>query len=182
MSKRQESDEYWVINLLENIFREHASRQHRFPFLLGDVGKNGRRVSLPVDAYFAQANVAVEFAEKQHSQSIAHFDKPDKMTISGVHRGEQRKLYDIRKVQTLKEEGIPLLVVSHSEFQCKTDGRLVRDLHADNAVLVKRVAALAEERKRVGHRISWGDPSRFAASVAQIEVLGPVKRTIVSGA
>jgi hypothetical protein len=33
---------------------------------------------------------SVEVYEQQHDQPVAHFDKPDKLTISGVHRCEQR--------------------------------------------------------------------------------------------
>jgi hypothetical protein len=34
----------------------------------------------------------VEYREPQHDRRVAHFDKPERVTVSGVHRGIQRAL------------------------------------------------------------------------------------------
>lgn len=86
---RTGSDEAWIIEICDAILGKPASRQHRFPFLLGDPGPSGRRASLPVDAYYADLRLVIEYHERQHTQRVALFD--DKNTVSGVLRGEQRR-------------------------------------------------------------------------------------------
>ena len=46
---RADSDEYYVIDLCDEVLGRKASRQHRFDFLTGDTGKR-----LPVDAYYEE--------------------------------------------------------------------------------------------------------------------------------
>jgi hypothetical protein len=41
--------------------------------------------------------VVVEYRELQHDHPVAHFDKPDRLTVSGVHRGVERAHYDARR-------------------------------------------------------------------------------------
>jgi hypothetical protein len=94
---RDASDEAYVIDLCNEILGERARRQHCFDWLLGDPGTSGGRLRLPVDAYYRDHGLIVEYQERQHDEPVAHFDKPDRMTASGVHRGEQRKLYDRRR-------------------------------------------------------------------------------------
>lgn len=89
---RADSDEFYVLDLCDLVLAEVGSRQHGFDWLLGDPGSPGRRARLPVDGYWPQANVVVEYRERQHDQSVTHFDKPDRLTVSGVHRGLQRAL------------------------------------------------------------------------------------------
>jgi len=74
-----------------------CSRQQRFPRLLGDPGVNGASVALPVDGYWHDLRLIVEYRERQHDKATPFFDKPDRLTVSGVHRGEQRRLYDERR-------------------------------------------------------------------------------------
>jgi hypothetical protein len=99
-----------------------GSRQHRFSFLLGDAG-----TKLPVDAYYETLNLVVEFNELQHTKAVKHFDKPDKMTVSGVHRGEQRKIYDKRKRDVLPQHGISVIDIPYSAFECDNKGKIMRD-------------------------------------------------------
>lgn len=81
----------------------------------------------------------VEYREIQHSQPIAHFDKPDRPTVSGVHRGEQRKLYDQRRREVLPEHGIRLVELDCSEFARNSSGRLERNAPADRLVISERL-------------------------------------------
>ena len=81
-----------MVDLCDAILREPASRQHRFDWLrLGDPGRDGRRRTLPVDAYYTGHRLVIEYRERQHEEPVAHFDKPDMLTVSGVHRGIQRR-------------------------------------------------------------------------------------------
>jgi hypothetical protein len=45
---------------------------------------------LPVDAYFPERGIVVEYYD-QHEEAVTFFDKPDQLTVSGVHRGAQRR-------------------------------------------------------------------------------------------
>jgi hypothetical protein len=62
---RADSDEAYVLDLCDAILREPASRQHRFDWLVGDPGRNGRSRALPVDAYYAARRLVVECRERQ---------------------------------------------------------------------------------------------------------------------
>jgi hypothetical protein len=92
ISKSKDSDENYVLNLCDEVLNQKGLRQHRFDFLRGDSG-----TKLPVDIYYPSLNLVIEYRETQHTNSVKHFDKPDVMTVSGVHRGEQRKIYDQRR-------------------------------------------------------------------------------------
>lgn len=106
---RNGSDEYYVIDLCDEILGCKASRQHRFDFLKGDKGTR-----LPVDAYYPLLNLVVEYHESQHTKSTPFFDK--KQTVSGVSRGEQRRIYDQLRRELLPKHGIKLVVISYTDF------------------------------------------------------------------
>ncbi len=94
---RKDSDEYYVIDLCDKVLGLIGSRQHHFEFLLGDIGENGKKAKLPVDVYYQELNLVIENKEQQHTKAIKHFDKPDILTLSGVPRSEQRRIYDLRR-------------------------------------------------------------------------------------
>lgn len=129
---RVNSDEYYVINLCNEVLGREASKQHKFDFLKGD---SGRR--LPVDAFYQDLNLVVEYCESQHTESVPFFDR--KETVSGVSRGEQRKLYDERRRNILPEHGIKLIEIHYSDFgeakhiqrDYKKDKEIVRRLLKD---------------------------------------------------
>lgn len=140
MPSRRDSDEAYVINLCEDILRENACRQHRFEWLTGDESpRTHRRRRLPVDAYWPALSLVVEYRERQHDEPVHHFDKPHRLTVSGVHRGLQRKLYDERREKELPKHGIRLIVVRPRDLDSDGRGRLRRnrelDLQALRAIL-----------------------------------------------
>lgn len=139
MAVRAESDEHYVLDLCDQIIGAEGSRQHRFEWLLGDQSPStGRRIALPVDGYWEAERLVVEFAESQHSQPTPHFDKPDVPTVSGVHRGVQRALYDDRRRRLIPEHGLRLVIISAADFQLKgkrIDRNRDRDLEIVTAVL-----------------------------------------------
>jgi len=131
---RKNSDEHYVIDLCDQLLGIRGSRQHRFPFLLGDSGRK-----LPVDVYYESLNLVIEFNEQQHSKAVKHFDKPDKLTVSGVHRGEQRKLYDRRKRSVLPKQGIRVIDISYSAFLSSSNGKILRDKSVDLNIVKKHI-------------------------------------------
>lgn len=124
---RKGSDEHYVIDLCDEILGLEGSRQHKFDFLLGDPGKTGSRAKLPVDVYYEKLQLVIEFNEQQHSKAVNHFDKPNKITVSGVHRGEQRRIYDQRKKSVLPKHGIKIITISYDLFKCTSNGKLIRN-------------------------------------------------------
>ena len=132
-------DEHYVLDLCDKVLGLTSSRQHKFDFLLGDMGKNGQRRKLPVDSYYENLNLVIEYYEKQHTENVEHFDKRNKMTISGVHRGEQRKIYDERRRQVLPQNNIKLIEISYSDFNFNRQKRIIRDLKHDTEIVKQKL-------------------------------------------
>ncbi|ROI10782.1 hypothetical protein EGI11_02505 [Chryseobacterium sp. H3056] len=124
-AKTSDRDENYVLDLCDEVLDLIGSRQHRFEFLLGDAG-----TKLPVDIYYKEHNLVIEYREYQHTNAVKHFDKPDKMTVSGVHRGEQRKIYDQRRRDILPAKGIKLIEIDYTEF-AHSKNRIMRDKEKD---------------------------------------------------
>jgi len=136
--KRDTSDEAYVIDLCDSILGECALRQHRFAWLRGDEGRTGSR-ALPVDAYYPSAGVVVEYREIQHDGGVPFFDR--RATLSGVGRGEQRRIYDERRDQLIPGEGLRLVVIKPTDLDSDRRGRLVRSLSADKEAVEKLLSA-----------------------------------------
>src|SRR5512139_2793547 len=110
MVPRIESDEKYILDLVAEVLAEPEYRwQHRFPTLLGDPGKDGRCRPLPVDGYFPRHRLIVEYWERQHSAPVPFMDEG--LTISGVSRGHQRRLYDQRRQTWAEINGMRLVIL-----------------------------------------------------------------------
>lgn len=132
----KQSDESYVLDLCDQVLGCKSTRQATFEFLRGDSRDPGRLgVQLPVDAYWPDLNLVVEYRERQHVMAIAHFDKPHKITVSGVHRGEQRRIYDQRRRDVLPKAGIHLVEILYSELAHNSRGRLCRRMLDDIEVV-----------------------------------------------
>lgn len=126
--KQEERDEEYVIDLCDEILDLKASRQHRFDFLTGDTG-----YKLPVDAYYKELELVVEYNEKQHTESVNLFDK--KKTVSDVLRDEQRKIYDERRKKVLPQHGISIVIISYDDFNHDMRKRIKREKANDLKVI-----------------------------------------------
>ena len=58
--------------------------------------------------------------ESQHYVPTRHFDKPDVLTVSGVHRGVQRRLYDERRSAQVPLHGLALVTIPIAEFEVRS--------------------------------------------------------------
>jgi hypothetical protein len=130
---RKESDEKYVLDIVAEILGEKYEWQKRFDTLLGDPGRKGNRIKLPVDAYFPDSNLIVEYREKQHYQPVSIMDR--RMTVSGVPRGEQRKIYDLRKERWATDYSIRILVITYINLAHKPYGRLLRNRDEDRTII-----------------------------------------------
>lgn len=134
---RKDSDEHYILNLCDEVLQTKGLRQHRFDFLLGDPNAQGKCAKLPVDSYYPELNLVIEYKEQQHTKPNKHFDKPDLFTVSGVHRGVQRKIYDQRRLDVLPKHGIKVIEISFSDFVFDRKDKIVRDLKRDLEILKK---------------------------------------------
>jgi hypothetical protein len=139
-SAREYSDESYIIDLCDEVLNRRASRQQTFDFLRGDARPGRAGYPLPVDAYYSDLNLVIEYHERQHTEPVHHFDKPDVLTVSGVHRGEQRRLYDQKRRDILTAHSIKLVELSFTDFARSGARQLKRDKNADVDVLRTRLS------------------------------------------
>ncbi len=132
-------DEDYIIDLCDRVLCHTAIRQHRFDFLRGDTGHR-----LPVDAYYPNLKLVIEYRERQHFEHVSFWDK--KPTASGVARGEQRALYDQRRRDVLPDHGIDLVELCCLDFQCDRGKRLLRDTANDVVVIRKKLTRWLDGR------------------------------------
>ena len=132
--QRKDSDEAYVIDLCDEVLKLKGSRQHKFDFLKGDAG-----TKLPVDVYYPSLNLVVEYRERQHTEPVKLFDK--RQTVSGVSRGEQRKIYDQRRRDVLPEHGIKLVEIGYDDFKHSSAKRIIRNPLLDILTIKKLVEA-----------------------------------------
>ena len=138
MASRTLSDETYVIDLCDEVLGMLALRQHRFDFLRGDAGPGKQGTRLPVDAYYPELQLVVEYCERQHTEAIPIMDR--RMTVSGVDRGTQRAIYDQRRRDILPQHGIELVELSYVDFAHDKNKRLCRRRPEDLAVLRQALA------------------------------------------
>ncbi|WP_290862830.1 hypothetical protein [Flavobacterium sp.] len=125
-SSRKDRDEHYVLDLCDEVLGRKGLRQHRFDFLLGDPNAQGKCDKLPVDSFYPELNLVIEYKEQQHTKPNKHFDKPDIFTVSGVHRGEQRKIYDQRRLEVLPKHGIKVIEIFYSDFNHDSKNKIFR--------------------------------------------------------
>jgi len=126
---RADSDEAYVVSLCDRILGRTALRGHRFPFLVGD---SGRR--LPVDAYYPELNLVVEYRERQHTEAVPFFDR--RVTVSGIPRGLQRARYDQLRRDVLPKHGIRVVELNYALFPHSSRKRLLRT--PGDAAIIRR--------------------------------------------
>lgn len=153
MPPRIESDEKYILDLVAKVLAEPDYRwQHRFPTLLGDPGKDGQRRPLPVDGYFPRHRLIVEYWEKQHSAPVPIMDEG--MTISGVSRGHQRRLYDQRRQTWAEANGLHLVILDYRGFVADEQGRLLRDHARDLNIVANALQAAGVLAEPARQRLS----------------------------
>lgn len=154
MGSRADSDEHYVLGLCDEILGTVGLRQSTFEWLRGDPSpKRPRGTTLPVDGFWPDLGLVVEFQEEQHSKPSSLFDRRE--TISGVDRGEQRRLYDARKRTLIPEHGLRLVVIDKSAFAVKSK-RIVRVRLRDIAV-VRQHLELCLRQQAQRHRPGLSD-------------------------
>jgi hypothetical protein len=121
---KAQPDEHYILDLCDQLLGP-SERQKRFDWLTGDPSlTTGKKTRLPLDGYWDKYRLAIEFQEKQHFEPVPFWDQ--KLTASGMTRGEQRKVYDLRKVEKTAEHGVRLLHIRQDAFPM-SKGKINRD-------------------------------------------------------
>jgi len=135
--KRESTDEFYILDLCDEILNEKASRKHTFSSLLGDMHKRGKiRTKLPLAAYYKNANLVIEFLAKKNKSEEA-LAKLEVITTSGITRGEQIIRYNKRRRDVLEKKSINLLEIDYLDFECDAKKNLIREKDKDIKLLKK---------------------------------------------
>jgi hypothetical protein len=139
---RANSDETYVISLCDEVLSLKADRQKRFPFLLGDLHKNGKtQTMLPVDAYYEELQLVIEYKEIQNFRPVVASnkieDEEDEETSKTLSREELRRIYDERRAKVLPENDISMVVISYSDFEFDNENKIIRDKESDLKIVQK---------------------------------------------
>ena len=124
----QNSDEFYLVNLCDELLEQKASRKHTFDTLVGNLHKRGKgRSKLPLDAYYADLKLVVEFFRKDED-----FDELDKK--------EQARMIQIKRYNELKKKAIlkkdlRLIEINYTSFECDETNKLIRNTEDDKLIL-----------------------------------------------
>jgi hypothetical protein len=129
---RANSDEHYIIDLCDKILERKASRGHRFRFLLGYPSlKTGKQSKLPVDGYYDELKLVIEYREWQHEE---HRKVDKRITAADIPRYQQRSDYDQLRRDILPQYNIRLIEIDYIAFNVKNK-KLVRDKEHDEKIL-----------------------------------------------
>ncbi|TDU30564.1 hypothetical protein [Arthrobacter sp. JUb115] len=141
-AKPEKRDEHYVLALCSDTLGLPCIGQQSFDWLRGDPSlKNGKRKTLPIDGYFEELGLVVEYHERQHSEAVPFFDS--KVTSTAMLRGPQRSLYDARKAALIPQHGMALLVIDYRDFANK-EGKIVHDPARDRQIVAALLARTAQ--------------------------------------
>jgi len=117
----ENSDEFYLVNLCDELFKQKASRKHTFDNLLGNMHKKGKgRTKLPLAAYYEDLKLAIDFKGKKHDSE---------------EREERLRVYGLRKKEVLERKKIKLILIDYTDFECDENQKLVRNEAQDLSVL-----------------------------------------------
>jgi hypothetical protein len=143
---RRRRDEAYALDFCDQAIGSNSVREAKLDWLLGDPGKDRRCRKLPVDAYWPDLGLVVEFWESQHEQPVPFFDKPDQLTVSGIPRSAQRALYDQRRLELIPRHNLSLFVIRKSELECTPYGRLTYAWSEDLATIRRKLETFVNAR------------------------------------
>lgn len=124
----QNSDEYYLVNLCDELLKQKASRKHTFGTLVGNLHKRGKgRTKLPLDAYYEDLKLVLEFFEKNVAT--------DELDEKEQARKAQIKYYDQLKKKAILNKKLRLIEINYALFECNDANKLIRNTENDRLVL-----------------------------------------------
>ncbi|MEP4781263.1 MAG: hypothetical protein ABJZ18_09830 [Algibacter sp.] len=122
------SDEFYLVNLCDELLEQEASRKHTFETLVGNLHKRGKgRTKLPLDAYYENLKLVIEFSRQEED-----FDALDK---KGQARMIQVQRYNHLKKKAIIQKDLRLIEISYATFECDDANKLIRNIENDKLVL-----------------------------------------------
>lgn len=124
----QNSDEYYLVNLCDELLEQKASRKHTFDTLVGSLHKRGKgRTKLPLDAYYKDLKLVIEFLkEPKEGEDVDETEQA---------RRYQIKRYDERKKKAILKKELKLVEIKYAAFDCDETGKLIRNQEKDQKIL-----------------------------------------------
>ncbi|WP_299260226.1 hypothetical protein [uncultured Aquimarina sp.] len=124
----QNSDEYYLVNLCDELLKQKASRKHTFNTLVGNLHKKGKgRTKLPLDAYYEDLKLVLEFFRK--NEITDELDEEEKA------RKAQIKYYNQLKKKAILTKKLRLIEINYASFECDAENKLVKNSESDRSVL-----------------------------------------------
>lgn len=124
----QNSDEYYLMDLCDEVLAQQASRKHTFDSLVGNLHKKGKgRTKLPVDAYYEDLKLVVEFYRK--TEMLENLDEEEQARVTQI------KYYDELKKKAVLKKELRLVEINYGSFESDDDGKLLRTRDKDVLVL-----------------------------------------------
>jgi len=124
----QSSDEYYLVNLCDELLNEKASRKHTFDSIVGNLHKRGKgRTKLPLDAYYKDLKLVIEFFEKRKEE--------ENLDEVAQARLEQIKYYDALKKEAVIKKELQYIAINYASFECDDKGKLARNKDNDTVIL-----------------------------------------------
>lgn len=124
----QNSDEYYLVNLCDELLKQKASRKHTFHTLVGNLHKKGKgRTKLPLDAYYEDLKLVLEFFDKNGTK--------DELDDKEQARKAKIKYYDQLKKKAILNKKLRLIEINYALFECNEVNKLVRNTENDMLVL-----------------------------------------------
>lgn len=156
----------YVLGLVDTLLGK-GEREKRFAWCVGDKSaKTGRSVELPFDAVWESRKLIVEVDEDQHREVTPIFDKKDKLTVSGVHRGEQRKQYDERKREAASKNHYTLVCIPWSRTKKRRPAEDTENIRQRFLARGVEVPRLPSFERRVAHAGESGPDQQRAVARA----------------
>jgi len=119
----ENSDEFYLVNLCDQVLQQTASRKHTFDNLLGNLHKKGKgRTKLPISAYYESLKLALDFTGKKQDSE---------------EREERLRIYGIRKKEVLDRKKIKYILINYNDFSCDENQKLFRNIEEDTLMIKK---------------------------------------------
>jgi len=139
ISKMENSDKQYVLDLCDRTTRETGLKNHTFDWLVGDMHRNGRtRSKLPCDSYYSKFKLVVDYIERPLIERVSEEEIASDQEDNRSERDKKRALYVERKRERLPSKGYTYFTLPHDLFDADENGRIIRDRDKD----VKRVASV----------------------------------------
>lgn len=122
----ENSDEFYLVNLCDELLEQKASRKHTFDTVVGNLHKRGKgRTKLPLDAYYKDLKLVIEFFRK----SDEVLDELEQARITQIKR------YNEIKKKAILKKNLRLLAINYASFEHDETNKIIRNTEEDKLIL-----------------------------------------------